>query len=330
MQTILNSFKSGNHLIELNVYQYLLREKVEKILVACSGGADSVFALFLLLTYQKEIGFDLEVAHFNHKWRGFDSGKDAQYVKDLAETFRLPYHYASAELDKSAKTETSAREARIEFLRKTANEIGARVIAFGHQMDDILETQIQRIARGSGLEGLIAPRPVYNFEKYPSHIRPILNYSAAKIKLILTQLSIQWCNDVSNADQSIPRNKLRKSLIPSLELVMGRDVNEGAKRSRMLLEEDFICLDALAREALPQCYGLSYKLDRSKFHQLNKALVRRGILFWLHRMNSGFVASATFQEQLLNAVLSDQHGRKFSAGPKFIRMNKRHIWLENG
>ena len=329
MQTILDSFKSSNLLIESNVYDYLLREKVDKILVACSGGADSVFTLFLLLAYQKEIGFDLDVAHFNHQWRGVDSEKDAQYVKDIAKSLSLPYHYASDESGHQSKTETSAREARIQFLRKTAIQLGAKVIAFGHQMDDILETQIQRLARGSGLEGLIAPRPVHVFEKYPCHIRPILNYSAAKIRLILKELSIQWCNDISNSDQSITRNKLRKSLIPSLELVMGRDVNEGANRSRFLLEEDFICLDALAREALPECFQLNHQLERSKFRHLNKALVRRGIFFWLHKMNPGFVASAPFQEQLLNAVLSDQHGKKISVGSQFIRMNKRYIWLEN-
>ena len=118
MQTILDSFKSENHLLESNVYQYLIREKVEKILVACSGGADSVFALLLLSAYQKKLGFDLEVAHFNHQWRGIDSEKDAQYVEDLANALGLPYHYASAELGQSVKTETKAREARIDFFKE--------------------------------------------------------------------------------------------------------------------------------------------------------------------------------------------------------------------
>jgi tRNA(Ile)-lysidine synthase len=108
----------------------------------------------------------LEVAHFTHEWRGADAAKDAQYVEALAKKLSLPYHFASAGLDQSVKTETSAREVRIAFLRKTASEIGARVIAYGHQMDDILETQIQRLGRGSSIEGLIAPRPVHTFDLF--------------------------------------------------------------------------------------------------------------------------------------------------------------------
>ena len=234
MQTILDSFKSENHLLESNVYQYLKSEKVEKILVACSGGADSVFALLLLYVYQKELGFDLEVAHFNHQWRGVDSKKDAQYVKDLANSLGLLYHHASAELDQSVKTETKAREARIAFLRKTASELGARVIAFGHQMDDILETQIQRLGRGSSIEGLIAPRPIHIFENGPTHIRPILNYTAKVIKQSLNKHGMNWCEDVSNNDERIIRNKLRKSIIPQLSKWMQRDVSEGAYRLSLI------------------------------------------------------------------------------------------------
>lgn len=330
MQTILDSFKSESYLLEPNVYQYLLSEKVDKILVACSGGADSVFALLLLIAYQKEIGFDLEVAHFNHKWRGEDSAKDAQYVEDLANKLSLSYHFASAGLDQSVKTETSAREARIAFLRNTAQGIGARVIAFGHQMDDILETQIQRLGRGSSIEGLIAPRPVHLFENGITHIRPILNYTAEAIKDTLTKHDLDWCEDSSNNDESIARNKLRKSIIPQLSECMQRDVSEGASRSRKLLEEDAHFLDELAKERLPACYKLEAKLDRLSLRSEKQALTRRAFFHWLHKMNPNFVASARLQEQLLSAIYGERFREKFSLGDWFIVMNKREIWIEKG
>jgi tRNA(Ile)-lysidine synthetase-like protein len=330
MQTILNSFKSEGYLLEPNVHQYLLSEKVEKILVACSGGADSVFTLLLLVAYQEEIGFDLEVAHFNHEWRGADSAKDAQYVEALAKKLSLPYHFASAGLDQSVKTETSAREVRIAFLRKTASEIGARVIAYGHQMDDILETQIQRLGRGSSIEGLIAPRPVHIFENGITHIRPILNYTAEAIKDTLTKHDLDWCEDASNNDESIVRNKLRKSIIPQLSECMQRDVSEGARRSRKLLEEDANFLDELAKERLPACYKLEAKLDRLLLRSEKQSLTRRAFFHWLHKMNPNFVASARFQEQLLSAIYGERFREKFSLGEAFIVMNKRQIWIEKG
>ena len=328
MQTILDSFKSKDYLLEPNVYHYLLAEKVEKVLVACSGGADSVFTLLLLMVYQKDLGFDLEVAHFNHEWRGADSARDAQYVKDFSKKLNLPYHYGSAESDPPIKTETKAREARLAFLRKVAKKIGASVIAFGHQMDDILETQIQRLGRGSSLEGLIAPRPIHLFENGPIHIRPILNYTAKVIRDTLKYHDINWCEDASNHDEKIVRNKLRKSIIPQLSEWMQRDVSEGAWRSRKLLEEDAKFLDELAKERLPACYRLDAKLDRLLLRSENQSLTRRAFFYWLHKMNPNFVASARLQEQLLSAIYGERFREKFSLGEAFIVMNKREIWIE--
>lgn len=328
MQTILDSFRNKGYLLESNVYQYLLKEKVDKILVACSGGADSVFALLLLMSHQKEMGFDLEVAHFNHNWRGVDSAKDAQYVEDFAKKLKLSYRYDSAKLDQSVKTETNARVARIEFLRKTAKKVGASVIAFGHQMDDILETQIQRLGRGSSIEGLIAPRPVHLFENEPTHIRPVLNFSAEAIKEILTKHELAWREDASNNDERIVRNKLRKSIIPQLAEWMHRDVSQGAWRSRKLLEDDANFLDELAKERLPACYKLEAKLDRLLLRSEKQSLTRRAFFYWLHKMNPNFVASARLQEQLLNAIYGEQFREKFSLGEAFIVMNKRQIWIE--
>lgn len=330
MQTILDSFRVKGYFLESKVSQYLLAEPAQKILVACSGGADSVFALLLLVDNQKDMGFDLAVAHFNHKWRGVASDEDAQFVEDLAKKLGLPFYCASAEPDQSIKTETGARDARIGFLRKTAKNIGAQVIAFGHQMDDILETQIQRLGRGSSIEGLIAPRPVHKFEDYPTHIRPVLIYAASEIKDLLNEYNIEWCEDASNNDERIIRNKLRKSVIPQLSELMQRDVSEGASRSRKLLEEDADFLDKLARERFSGCYKLEEKLDRLLLRSEHQSLTRRAFFYWLHKMNPGFVVSATLQEQLLSAIYGERFREKFSLGGAFIVMNKRYIWLEKG
>ena len=88
--------------------------------------------------------------------------------------------------------ETTARALRLEFLRSAANDFGSDFIAFGHQLDDIIETQLQRIARGVGSEGLAAPRPVSHFADAPTHIRPFLQHRAVDIRMALNSIEIPW------------------------------------------------------------------------------------------------------------------------------------------
>ncbi|MEC8208918.1 MAG: tRNA lysidine(34) synthetase TilS, partial [Verrucomicrobiota bacterium] len=135
----------GN-VIESSVLEHL--RQADHVLVACSGGADSVFLLCVLMASAKDIGLQLHVAHYNHRWRSEASDVDASFVESLAASFNLPFLSDARSEKEPAFTETTARKLRLNFLRKAAHLQHCDHIVFGHQLDDIIETQLQRIARG--------------------------------------------------------------------------------------------------------------------------------------------------------------------------------------
>lgn len=317
-------------ILEPSVTHELLKAAPCKVLIACSGGADSVFMLCILAAKAEELGLKLHLAHYNHRWRGDESAADAAFVASLAIAFDLPFSCGERPSGEAAFTETTARALRLEFLRQTAAEHACEYIMFGHQLDDVIETQLQRIARGCASDGLAAPRPVARFDGRPTHLRPILHLRAGDIRMALNATSIPWREDLSNDDVSIARNALRKSIVPELSESLGRDAPVGAARSRRLLEEDAAALDALAREKLPEAFQHDPRLDRNKLQSVPLALLRRALADWLS--GHGLIASvgAPAMDILIETLLGDRDRFRMSAGEDYIVMDAETLSLERG
>ncbi|WP_269524700.1 tRNA lysidine(34) synthetase TilS [Coraliomargarita parva] len=314
--------------IEPSVLAYLQALPQQELVVACSGGADSLAMLCLLWAQRGELGCRITVAHYNHRWRAEASEQDAEFVRKVAAALDLPFCSESRPDDEAAFTETTARELRLRFLRQVARQTGASCIALGHQKDDILETQLMRLARGAGADGLAAPRPVHDFSDEPAHLRPILHLRAGDLRMALNLCGIPWCEDRSNEDVRIARNALRIKVIPELIEATGRNAPEGAARSRRLLEEDADALDALARERLSDAYEGASALDRALCRSTHMALLRRAVSHWLHNDEGIQTVSAQLMDQLLEAIRSRQDQHRFSIASCFILMDAQRIWLE--
>ena len=140
----------GARSLQTNVRELLAGDSCQRVLVACSGGADSIFMLCQLWAQADELDVELVVAHYNHRWRGEESQLDATFVQELAQQLNCPFVTAARPENEAAFTETTARALRLDFLRAAAQEHSCQCIAFGHQQDDVLETQLQRLARGCG------------------------------------------------------------------------------------------------------------------------------------------------------------------------------------
>ncbi|MDP4693289.1 MAG: tRNA lysidine(34) synthetase TilS, partial [Opitutales bacterium] len=272
------------------VEAFLRRVKTERVLVACSGGPDSILLLLLLAGRADVLGLELVVAHYNHRWRGEASDEDAAFVAGMADVLDLPYVVGVRPENEAAFTETTARALRLDFLREAAAQHRCPCIALGHQMDDILETQLQRIARGSGTDGLAAPRPIARFDGLPTHVRPLLNLRSGDIRMALNAAGIPSKQDASNDDQSIARNALRGRVIPELIEALDRDPVAGAARARRLIEEDARALESVARERLPDAYSVKSQLARCALKACPRAITRRALSAWLS------------QHQLLSSV----------------------------
>lgn len=313
---------------DTGAHEVLAGAAVRQLLVACSGGADSVFLLCLLYARREQFGLELSVAHYNHRWRGEASLQDAEFVRAIAQSLQLPFNLDVRPANEAAFTETTARALRLEFLRKAAAEAGCSWIAFGHQLDDILETQLQRIVRGVAAEGLAAPRPVARFQNQPTHLRPLLRMRSVDIRMHLNAVEIPWCEDSSNADTRISRNMLRHEVIPSLGEALGRDPGAGAARTRQLLEEDAIALDLLARECVPEAFDGAERLSRGRLAVLPRALLRRALTGWLACHGIVGSISAAALDLLIRDIVGEQERSKQSAGARFICFDTDWVWLE--
>ncbi|MCA9338802.1 tRNA lysidine(34) synthetase TilS [Candidatus Saccharibacteria bacterium] len=178
-----------------------------KYIVAVSGGVDSVVLLHLLVQ-QKNVR--LVVAHFDHGIRE-DSAKDAQFVKNLAGAYNLPFVHKRVELGEAA-SEEAAREARYAFLNEVKEDYGAIAIITAHHADDVLETIIINIIRGTGWRGISALR------SEGSVIRPLLHLKKDAVYTYAKQHNLSWREDETNEDGRYLRNYVRLNIVPKLSL----------------------------------------------------------------------------------------------------------------
>jgi tRNA(Ile)-lysidine synthetase-like protein len=182
-----------------------------RVLVACSGGGDSVALLVLLWTLRKSLGLDLCVAHAEHGMRE-ESPEDAAFVRQLCRAFDLDLAEASLGVRAHAENqgiglEMAARDLRWDWLRQEAGQCGAGTVATGHTLDDHSETVFLRLARGGGLGCLhpLAPRQGLRWS-------PLAEIRRADLRAYLSAKHIPWREDASNAESFTARNRWRPIL----------------------------------------------------------------------------------------------------------------------
>lgn len=191
----------------------------ETILVAVSGGVDSVVLLHLLYELAGRFGLQLRAAHLDHQIRP-ESSADADFVRKLCAEWDIPCFVEACDVpalasENKISLEMSGRQARREFLQRQAKRCGARLIALAHHRDDQVETFLLRLLRGSGVAGLAAMQ-LFRGRWW----RPLLDCSRGEILDYAQRRQLQWVDDASNNDPVFVRNRLRHRLVPQL-----RDIN---------------------------------------------------------------------------------------------------------
>lgn len=190
----------------------------DRVIVAVSGGPDSVALLCILHELRYDLGIRIRIAHIDHKIRK-DSSSDYLFVKKLAQKLLIPFTGTAINVKKIRKggsLEDKAREARFRFLIQTAKKYKANVIALGHTRDDLAETVLMRIIRGTGLSGMRAILPKRTIQSV-LFVRPLLEASKAELKLFLKKKHIAFRTDSTNTEKQFLRNRTRLHLVPILE-----------------------------------------------------------------------------------------------------------------
>lgn len=208
------------------VHKHLLVKPHDSIIVAVSGGPDSVALITILnsINSGKNLNLSLFVAHLNHQLRGKSSEEDAQFVKNLSKNLSLPFLLKSVDIQKIAdqtkrSIEETARRERYKFFMESAQKHNACAIAIGHTADDNTETILHRILRGTGtlgLEGIPIKRPLVSGSAIQL-IRPLLFTWRKEVIEYLREKECVYRTDASNYEPIYLRNKIRLELIPLLE-----------------------------------------------------------------------------------------------------------------
>jgi tRNA(Ile)-lysidine synthase len=237
------------------------------ILLALSGGADSVALFHALIALRERFGYRLAAAHFNHHLRGDESYRDQAFVCDLCARAQIELVVGHAEDLGGCNLEERARELRYRFLHSAADRIGASHIALAHHADDQAETVLIRLLRGTGVAGLGAMA-----EASGRLIRPMLSLGRGEIIDYLSAIGARFVTDSTNRSPAILRNRLRAELIPMLERdyapQFGRRLGELADEMRSL--DDFV--SAAAEAELDRSPGAALSIDIARFATLHPAL----------------------------------------------------------
>lgn len=191
------------------------------VLVAISGGADSVALLRAMAALKRGGAGGLGAAHLNHQLRGPDADADEAFVVELCRILDLPCETARVPIGRLAAEsgdglEAAARMVRYEFLRETAERLGARYVVTAHTADDQAETILHRIVRGTGLAGLAGMPRARVLSPACTLIRPLLGFRRAELLGYLEALDQPYRSDLSNDDRRFTRNRIRHELLPRL------------------------------------------------------------------------------------------------------------------
>ena len=222
------------------------RDANARVGIACSGGADSVFLLLCTAQILGKNKKNLRVLHFNHKARG-NAEKDEAFVRGLAEKLGIEFVAGRPEKGPEKMSEDVFRKMRMEFFERCSREMHLDCIAQGHHADDVAETTLMRLMRGSGLDGMCAPRAV-SAHPCATFVRPLLELKKAAITAMLEKLGMGWREDETNAQTHFLRNRVRNVIIPEIEKACAGSFSNSAGRTRALLQEDS---DALRKKLRP-------------------------------------------------------------------------------
>jgi tRNA(Ile)-lysidine synthase len=222
----------------------------ERLVVAVSGGPDSVCLLYILAELCEEFGITLHVAHLDHRLRGKDSVADAAYVAGMARRLSLPATIEARDVNVYRKKnrlslEEAAREVRYTFLAQVAGSIGATNVAVGHTADDHIETILMHLLRGSGTRGLRGLLPV---SPWPSGamgltvVRPLLVLRREETAAYCRQRHLKPHTDTSNLSPQLLRNRMRRYLLPGLRKYNPR-IDEALLRTAAIATDDLDFID---------------------------------------------------------------------------------------
>ncbi|MGL5068596.1 MAG: tRNA lysidine(34) synthetase TilS [Sarcina sp.] len=253
-------------------------EEGDRVLVALSGGLDSVCLLHLLHSLKQKLNIELYAAHVNHLIRGDEAFADENYAKELCESLDIKFFVRRVCVediakDKGISTEMAGRDERYGFFNEIKDEFQINKIAIAHNANDQAETLIMRIMRGTGLEGLVGIRPVRD----EIYIRPILSLTREEIENYCEVNLLHPRIDKTNLEEVYSRNKVRLKAIPFIKDNFNPDIINTLNRLSHTAMVDSEFIEEVVNEKYKAfCLIKNGRaiLDKNKFSEKEAILTR--------------------------------------------------------
>lgn len=307
--------------IKVNLINKIAKEKLfnngDKVVVATSGGADSMALLVLLkgLAIEKsKLNLEILAVHVQHHIRGQEAENDALFVEEFCKKQEIPFYRVDVEAVSLAKKEKlsledAARRLRYKALEEVRIETGASCIVTAHHRDDQAETVLLNLLRGASAKGLRGMQIKNGFV-----LRPILFMSRSEIEELCEKEKINYCFDSTNNDITYKRNKVRKILLPLLE-EFNPQIKKSLAQTAQLLSEDEACLTNLAECFVKRNFeGNSGEsiLELKEFYSLDKAIASRVVKIVLYKNKIKSMLTKKHIDAVLKLIKTRETGKNLN------------------
>ncbi len=294
--------------------QRSLLPKGEQILIAVSGGQDSVCLLKLLLDLQSKWYWNLAIAHCDHSW-STDTGI-ADHVQNLAKTAKLPFYLKIA--NNLKETEAAAREWRYQSLIEMATEAEFSIVVTGHTQSDRAETFLYNLIRGAGSDGLQALTWQRQLNSNIKLIRPLLNISRAETGAFCQKLKLPIWEDAFNEKLHYARNRIRQQLLPYLKTQFNPQIETAIAQTAELLEAEVHYLETTSKNLFNQIANNELnQLNCTQLRNISLALQRRIIR---HFLKQHLKSAPNYEqiEEVIQLITSPNRSRSSTFPNNFI------------
>ncbi len=312
------------------IREYALIEKGEQVLVGVSGGADSMVLLYILHRLRKRLDLRLHVAHLNHRLRGAEAERDAEFVRCFSEQLGIPCTIESRNVPEHIRKsklspQDAARQVRYQFFEALGKQIGAQKIATAHHADDQAETFLLALIRGAGIHGLGGIQPISK----GNIIRPLLSVTRDQVEAYARTEGLQWVVDSSNACRKYVRNGIRLDLLPLLQQQFNPAIVKRLTEYAQLFREDAFFIDKIARKQYNQICKReheSIKIHLEGFAQQD-CTIQRAIIYKAFQELTGarHQLETCHVRAVLNLFTKKDTGKRLSL-PKHLSAVRSYEW----
>lgn len=314
--------------VRFAIAEHAMLRGESRVCAALSGGADSVSLLRSLRELSGELGAEITACHLNHGLRGEESDGDERFCRDLCERLGVPFYSKKIDVSelvqKHESTEEAARRARYAFFEEALERFGCGVLATAHNANDNAETVLLNLTRGTGLLGLCGIPPVRELGASGKLvIRPLLYITRGEVEEYLGGLGQDYVTDKTNLSEDYTRNKLRRRVLPELEIINPSAAGViGRMTDKLRLDSDF--LEGLADKAFNETReGRGWNaLAVAALPQPIKARVVRKIL------RQGGVEPSALRIDTAISLLSERSARFNPCKNRFFTIRKGICFVE--